>query len=76
MGLDLMGFLHIRICKLFEIYDSSCISFAFQTAICGPLERTGLFIWPISYFVTCIVFFSMFGSIVEESTNFQYFNHL
>jgi hypothetical protein len=48
----------IRVCKSHEIYDSSCISFAFQTAICGPLERTGLFIWPISYFVlvTCTVF--------------------
>jgi hypothetical protein len=47
----------IRVCKSLEIYDSSCISFAFQTAICGPLERTELFIWPISYFVTCTVFF-------------------
>jgi hypothetical protein len=41
----------IRVCKSHEIYDSSYMSFAFQTAICGSLERTGLFIWPISYFV-------------------------
>ena len=48
----------IRVCKSHEIYDSSCISFAFQTVICGPLEMTGLFIWPISCFVlvTCTIF--------------------
>jgi hypothetical protein len=48
----------IRVCKSHEIYDSSCISFTFQITICGPLERTELFIWLISYFVlvTCTVF--------------------
>jgi hypothetical protein len=47
----------IRVCKSHEVYDSSYTSFAFKTTLCGPLERTRLIIWPISYFVpvTCTV---------------------
>jgi hypothetical protein len=60
MGLDLMGvYTVIRVCKPFEVHDSSCTHFAFKTALCGPLERTELIILPISYFVsiTCTVNF-------------------
>ena len=59
-GFGLYGVLTpvIRVCKSHEIYDSFYIYFAFQTAICGPLERTELFIWPISYLVlvTCTIY--------------------
>jgi hypothetical protein len=63
----------ITVCKSHEIYDSSYISFAFQTALCGPLERTVLFIWPIFYFVlvTCTVYFC-----VSVYCRGAYFDHL
>jgi hypothetical protein len=48
----------IRVYEPLEVCDSSCAPFAFETALCGPFERTGSFIWPISYcFVTCTVIF-------------------
>jgi hypothetical protein len=40
----------IRVYKPLEVYEFSCTPLAFKTALCGPLKRTKLIIWPIFYF--------------------------
>jgi hypothetical protein len=49
----------IRACKPLEVCDSSCTPFTFEITLCNPFERTGPFIWPISYFCsfTCTINF-------------------
>jgi hypothetical protein len=42
----------IRVYKPLKVYDSSNTPSVFKTILCGPLERTELIIWLISYFVS------------------------
>jgi len=66
----------IRVYEPLEVCDSSCAPFAFETALCGPFERTGSFICPISYCFVLTLLYFVFGFVVGEATPFRYFDSL
>jgi hypothetical protein len=69
----------IRVYDTLKVCHSSYAPFTFIIALCGLLERTEPFIWPINFLLLVLLFerlFFIFRSIVEECTPFRYFDHL